>query len=394
MVDADEWSVSENGGDCTRTTDFPVFDQAGRCRSDGRLNQPWGLVYNSQRYVCNAISDAQYARFLCGLWPCVRYGYQKLSEINTIRVGVIGVGYLGRIHTKIYARMPEVELVGVADIDSNAASSVAQQYECKSYTDPNALLGQVDAVSIVVPTVVHKEVSLPYLATGVHVLLEKPVADTVKDAEVIIEEAEKRNVVLQIGHLERFNAGVMTLADLVRVPRFIEVHRLSTFVERATDVDVVTDLMIHDIDIVLSLVRSELSCVSAMGTPVVTDHVDIANARLEFKNGAVANVTASRVSNKKFRRIRIFSEDGYRALNFTDQQIDIVKTGKRQDGRKYPDIINEQLAVEHSQPLDAELQHFVDTVRTNGVPLVGGRDGLEALKVAIQVKEKIHSSFS
>lgn len=309
-------------------------------------------------------------------------------------VGVVGVGYLGRFHARIYAEMPDAELVGVADIDHDTANSVARQYGCKCYTDPNALLGQVDAVSIVVPTISHKEVALPYLRKGVHVLLEKPVANTLENAVEVVEEAEEQGVVLQIGHLERFNAGVMALADRVQTPRFIEVHRLSTFVERATDVDVVTDLMIHDIDIVLSLVKSPLRYISATGTPVVTDHIDIANARLEFDNDTVANVTASRVSNKKFRRIRVFSEEGYQALNFTDQQIDIVRTGELRDGRKFPEIVNEQLAVEHRRPLDAELEHFVRTVRTNGVPLVTGRDGLEALKVATQVRDKIHSCLS
>lgn len=310
---------------------------------------------------------------------------------SKLRVGVVGVGYLGRFHARIYADMPDVELVGVVDVDDAVAKEIASQYHCEAYTDHAALLGKVDAVSIVVPTSLHRQVAMPFIESGVHMLLEKPVASTVQDAQAIVEAAEKAGVVLQIGHLERFNAGIMALAERAQNPRFIEAHRLGPFVERATDVDVVTDLMIHDIDIVLSLVRSNIKSIAAMGLPVLTEHVDIANARLEFENGAVANVTASRVSNKKFRRIRVFAHDAYLALNFVDQQIELVRTGDHPAGGRFPEIVNEQVAIEPRQPLDAELEAFIDTVRTHGTPLVSGRDGLEALKVALQVKEKIHA---
>jgi predicted dehydrogenase len=287
--------------------------------------------------------------------------------------------------------MPDVDLVGVVDVDKATADDIAAKYACESYTDPAALLGKVDAISVVVPTTLHREVAEPFLNSGVHMLLEKPVAATVGDAEAIVRCAERNGVILQVGHLERFNAGIMALAERVENPKFIEAHRLGTFVERATDVDVVTDLMIHDIDIVLSLVRSDIQSIAATGLPVLTEHVDIANARLEFANGAVANVTASRVSNKKFRRIRVFAQDRYLALNFQDQQIEVVKAGARPSGSRFPEIITEQLTVEPRQPLDAELEHFINTVRTGGTPLVSGHDGLEALKVALQVKEKIHA---
>ncbi len=311
-----------------------------------------------------------------------------------LRVGVVGVGYLGQYHARIYADMPDVELVGVADVDARAARSIAQRHHCTAYTRPDELLGKVDAVSIVVPTIYHKEVALPYLERGVHMLLEKPVAPDVAEALAIIEAAEKNGVVLQIGHLERFNAGIMALAERVQNPRFIEAHRLGTFVERATDVDVVTDLMIHDIDIILSLVKSEITGIAATGLPVLTEHVDIANARLEFASGAVANVTASRVSNKKFRRLRVFAHDSYLALNFMDQQIEVVRAGATPPGKRFPEIVTERLKVEPRPPLDAELEHFVHTVRSGGTPLVTGRDGLEALSVALQVKEKIHACLN
>ena len=308
-----------------------------------------------------------------------------------LRVGVVGVGYLGSIHARIYAGMANAELVGVADIDPKTADQVAGEHGCRSYTDPYALLDQVDAVSVAVPTTAHKEVALPYLEAGKHVLLEKPIAPSVVEAQEIVDAAERADVVLLIGHLERFNAGIMALADRVKDPRFIEVHRLGTFVERATDVDVVTDLMIHDIDIVLSLIDSELTYISAVGSPVITNHIDIANARLEFANGAVANVTASRVSSKKFRRIRVFGHDSYLALNFIDQQIEIVRRTDPKPGDTFPGLTTEQLKVTPRQPLDSELDHFLQIISNGGKPLVNGHDGLRALRVAEQVQQKIHA---
>jgi len=313
---------------------------------------------------------------------------------SKLRVGVVGVGYLGRYHARIYAEMAAVDLVGVADVNQHTAEVIAKRYHCAAHYHADELLDQVDAVSIVVPTSAHKEVTLPFIENDVHVLLEKPVASTVEDAQSIVECAEKAGVVFQVGHLERFNAGIMSLAERAKDPKFIEAHRLGEFVERATDVDVVTDLMIHDIDIVLSLVKSEITHIGAIGLPVLTEHADIANARLEFANGAVANVTASRVSTRKFRRIRVFAHDCYLALNFINQQIEVVKKGARPSGSRFPEIVVERIKVEPRQPLDAELEHFVNTVCTRGTPLVSGRDGLEALKVAMQVKEKIHACLN
>ncbi len=306
-----------------------------------------------------------------------------------LRVGVVGVGYLGKIHAKIYAAMPEVELVGVVDTDPASAAAVAADYRCRAYGQAEELLGQVDAVSIVVPTVHHLNVARPFLERGVHMLMEKPLAPSYDEARALVALAEKAGVIFQVGHLERFNAGVMALAEHAADPRFIEVHRLGGFVERATDVDVVTDLMIHDIDIVLSLVKSDIREVSAMGLPVLTEHVDIANARLEFQNGAVANVTASRVSSKKERRLRIFARHAYYALNYIDQQIEMVRALPPKTPGTRPEMAHERLAIEPKQPLDAELQAFVHSVRTGAPPLVNGRTGLQALQVALMVKEKI-----
>jgi predicted dehydrogenase len=306
-----------------------------------------------------------------------------------LRVGVVGVGYLGRFHARIYADMPDVDLVGVVDVDAARAQEIAQQYGARAYTDTHDLLGQVDAVSIVVPTVHHARVARPFLERGVHMLMEKPIAPTLEESQELVQLAEQAGVIFQVGHLERFNAGIMELAARVRRPRFLEVHRLGTFVDRATDVDVVIDLMIHDIDIVMSLIQSDIRNIAANGISVITPHVDIANARIEFDNGAVANVTASRVSNKKLRRIRIFSQDNYYGLDYIDQKLEIVRAVPDAAGGKWPKIVTESLAIAPHPPLDTELAHFVHAVRTRTPPLVTGRVGLEALRVALLVKEKI-----
>jgi predicted dehydrogenase len=305
-----------------------------------------------------------------------------------IRVGVAGVGYLGRIHARVYASMPNVQLVGVADVNNLAASEVATQHGCTAYGDPRELVGKVDAVSIVVPTSLHGEVARPFLDAGVHMLMEKPIAPTLEEAQAIVEHAERQGVVFQVGHLERFNAGIMALSDRCHDPRFIEVHRLGPFVERATDVDVVTDLMIHDLDIVLSLVKSPLRSIAASGVAIITDHVDIANARLEFENGVVANVTASRVSAKKYRRIRVFGERRYYGLDYMNQTLEIAHA-EPVEGGGWPKIVTEIADVQPRPPLDTELEYFIRCVRTGETPLVTGRVGIEALRVAMAVKEQI-----
>lgn len=308
-----------------------------------------------------------------------------------LRVGVVGVGYLGRFHALIYARHPNVDLVGVVDIDSAACRRVAEEAGCAAIDDPAELLGRVDAVSIVVPTTAHWEVSRPFIEAGVHVLLEKPIAAGVDDGLKIVEAAERAGVLLQIGHLERFNAGVMALAEGITGPRFIEAHRMSPFVARATDVDVISDLMIHDIDIILALVDADIEHISAAGTAVLTDQIDIANARIEFSNGAVANVIASRVSREKMRRIRIFEHHRYQSLDFIEQRLDIAYPQAR-PGQQWPEIVTERVDIDPVKPLDAEIAAFVASAQTPGLPpLVGGRVGLRALEVALQVKAKIEA---
>ena len=308
---------------------------------------------------------------------------------NKTRVGVIGVGYLGRFHALIYSRMPEVELVGVTDADSTRAEAVAAEAGTRA-VDAGQMLGEVDAVSIVVPTSEHLRVARPFLEKGVHTMMEKPIAHTLGEGREIVELAETHGATLQIGHLERFNAGVMALAERIERPMFIEAQRMGGFKARATDVDVISDLMIHDIDIVLALVKSEIRHISASGTPVITNHIDIANARLEFASGAVANVTASRVSREDSRRIRVFEPHRYQSLDFIGQRLETARAQTRPDS-EWPEIVSETIDIQPVKPLDAELASFIRCVREGVTPLVDGRVGLEALDVALRIKEKIES---
>lgn len=315
------------------------------------------------------------------------------SATDKLRVGVVGVGYLGKLHAKIYAGMPTVQLVGVVDVDAAAAQQVAAQYGCAAFTDPTELLGKVDAVSIVVPTSLHLAVARPFLERGVHMLMEKPLAPSLDEARELVALAGRSKGIFQVGHLERFNAGVMALAERAPDPRFIEVHRLGPFVARATDVDVVTDLMIHDIDIVLELMKAPLKNIAATGIAVITRHIDIANARLEFENGAVANVTASRVSAKKFRRLRVFGDAHYYGLDYQEQKMEMAFAEKAAEG-EWPKITTEVVDIQPRPPLDTELEHFVRSARTGQPPLVTGPVALEALRVALLVKEKIHACLT
>ena len=305
---------------------------------------------------------------------------------DKLRFAVIGVGYLGRFHALIYSRLPDVELVGVVDTDPERARAVAEEAGCAVFDSLEVIADQADAVSVVVPTTAHLAVAEPLLRRGIHMLLEKPIAATREEGKRIVDLADQGGAILQIGHLERFNAGVMALAEHIDHPRFVEIQRMGEFVERATDVDVVSDLMIHDIDIILSLMGSELQSVSAVGTPVLTNRVDIANARLEFANGAVANVVASRVSDRKTRRIRVFQERKYLSLDFIEQTIDIAYPHLAK-GATRPEIVRERIQVVPVKPLDREIEAFVACVREHRRPLVDGRVGLEALDVALKVRD-------
>ena len=304
-----------------------------------------------------------------------------------LKVGVVGVGYLGRFHALIYSRMDGVELVGVNDSNPEQAATVAAEAGTSAMSLGD-LVEQCDAVSIVVPTSLHLDIARPFLEKGVHMLLEKPIEADVAKAAEIVRLAGESGAILQIGHLERYNAGILALAERIENPRFIEAQRMGGFKARATDVDVISDLMIHDIDIILSLVDAELVSISASGTSVLTDHIDIANARLEFANGAAANVTASRVSREDSRRIRIFEPQHYLSLDFIAQRLETARAVPV-EGAAWPEIRTEALDIEPVKPLDAELASFVDCVINHSHPVVDGPTGLRALEVALQIKEKI-----
>jgi len=310
--------------------------------------------------------------------------------MSELPVGVIGVGYLGQHHARLYSRMAGVRLVGVVDPVAERAATVAREARCAAFPDIDRLVKEVKAVSVVVPTVLHHEIALRCLDAGLDVLLEKPMTTTLEQADALIEAATRRQAILQIGHLERFNGAVLAVEPFLTTPRFIESHRLGPFMERGTDVDVVLDLMIHDIDMVLSLVRSPVEEIRAVGVAVMSSQVDIANARIEFANGCAANVTASRVSKDKMRKIRVFQPDTYISIDYQKQ--DAVVYRRVMEGGQ-PKIVFEPLRIEKEEPLKMELESFVRAVTQRTAPVVSGRDGREALRVALEVVKTMEESM-
>lgn len=304
-----------------------------------------------------------------------------------IRAAVIGVGYLGRFHAQKYAALEGTELVAVVDADPATAQGVADELGTRALTDPSELLGEVDAVSIVVPTGLHHPIARDFLNRGVHVLLEKPITNTVQEADELIALAEARGAVLQVGHLERFNAAVLALEEVLDGPMFIESHRLAPFKPRGTDVSVVLDLMIHDLDIIQNLVRSPVSRIDANGVSVLTDEVDIANARLQFENGCVANVTASRVSMKGQRKMRLFQHDAYISVDFQDRILSVHRKGDREASPGIPEVTSQERVFEDGDAIRAEVESFLRTIAEGGTPLVSGQDGRQALATALRITE-------
>ncbi len=305
-----------------------------------------------------------------------------------IRVGVIGTGHLGTFHAQKYAELDGVELVGVCDIDEKKGITVARNAGVAFFPDYRKLARIVDALSIAVPTARHYEISRYCLGLGKHILVEKPITEKVWQAERLIELAEKRNVILQVGHLERFNPALKKISKYVKKPGFIEAERISPFTDRSTDIDVVLDLMIHDIDLILYFVNSTIVRVNAIGVPVMSDKVDIANARVLFKTGCVANITASRVSMNRARKIRIFQEDGYFSIDFINRNIKVVRMIPSPDG-KGRELTGELLETEQGDPLLEEIREYISSVRSGKRPLVSGYEGLEALKAAYKIIAKI-----
>jgi len=309
--------------------------------------------------------------------------------MGRLRVAVIGVGYLGTFHAEKYAALPEADLVAVVDTDLARATALAERLQTRSESDYRSLAGQVDAVSIVVPTQYHFAVAAFFLQQGVHVLLEKPITPTVAEAEELISLAEARNLVFQIGHLERFNPAVTALAGVLKTPKFIESNRIAPFKPRGTDVSVVLDLMIHDIDIISSIVNSPVTQINAVGAPVFSGEADIANARIVFENGCVANVTASRISLKSERKMRIFQEDAYISIDFQNRKASVFKKGEGEMFPGVPNIAMSEESFEQGDPLRSEIEAFLDSVTNGKPPVVSGRDGKRALETALLIGEKL-----
>jgi predicted dehydrogenase len=309
--------------------------------------------------------------------------------LKNTRVGVIGAGYLGQYHAEKYAAMDTVDLVGIVDIDADRANNIAYRTNTQAFTGLNDLIGKVDAVSIATPTPLHFEIGQTMLNAGIHVLIEKPISTNLEEARVLIDLAESRNLVLQVGHLERFNPAVVAVKDMVNKPLFIESHRLSVYSGRSTDVSVVLDLMIHDIDIILTFVDSEVNAIHASGAAVVSDHCDIANARIEFKSGCVANITASRISTKNQRKIRLFQNKGYIAVDFAKCEIVHIKQTHVPKETLIPGTEVHQFCFSEGDALGEELRSFVDAVSACREPVVTGRMGYQALAVALDVMDQI-----
>lgn len=306
------------------------------------------------------------------------------------KVAVVGVGHLGSRHARVYAESPKAELVGVADVDLARARAVADAHGVRAVADITELVPHISAASVAVPTVSHREVTGKLLEAGVHVLVEKPIAASLAEAREMVDLARERARVLAVGHTERHNPAVEALLAGPRNPRFIEVHRLGSFSPRSLDIDVVLDLMIHDLDVVAALVREQVSSLEAVGVPVLTGRVDIANARIRFANGCVANVTASRVSQEKVRKLRFFEPERYVSLDYQKQEA-ISYRLVRPPGAS-PEIRRDDLEVVQDEPLRRELEDFLHAVETGGSPRVTGEDGLKALALALEVVSAMERS--
>jgi predicted dehydrogenase len=295
--------------------------------------------------------------------------------MDQVRVGIIGVGYLGTQHARILSYLEEAELKGVADVDFKKAVEIGNRHGVAYYQNYEEMMDEVDAAIVSTPTSEHFSISLNLLRRGKSVLVEKPITETVEQAEQLVEEARSRGLVFQVGHLERFNPAVEAVETMIREPRFIEVQRLGSFSARSLDIDVVLDLMIHDLDIIMALIKDEVSVIRATGIHVLSEKVDIANARLEFKGGCVATLTASRVHQGKVRKLRIFEPTVYYSIDYIDQEVVVFPLDRRQTNIK-------TLRIQKEEPLKKELRSFLDCIRLGKTSKVTGEEGLRALRLA------------
>jgi len=328
--------------------------------------------------------------------------------VKNVKVGILGVGHLGRLHVQNYKSIANAEIVGIYDINFERCQEVASEFQVEAFENLDRLLDRIEAASIVVSTIHHFEISKACLNKGIHCLVEKPITSTLAEADELIGLSKQQGLMLQVGHIERFNPAIVALADFELKPMFIESHRLASFNPRGTDVAVVLDLMIHDIDIILHLVKNPVQKIDASGVAVITDEVDIANARIGFENGCVANITASRISQKKMRKMRLFQRNAYIGVDFLQkfseiyQLVDagetIIKTnqfpiefGQVDQSGKAKKIIYERRQIEEANALKMELESFLQSVQTGSRPAVSGEDGREALRVAIEITDMIKS---
>jgi predicted dehydrogenase len=304
-----------------------------------------------------------------------------------LRAAVVGVGHLGRHHARILSSIEGATLAAVVDTNETRAAEIAASVGARAFTNALDIVDQVDLVSIATPTETHAEIASLFLDRGIPVLVEKPLARSVDEADAIIRAAARTGAVLAVGHTERFNPAVIAARPAVKDPGFIEVHRLGTFPERSLDIDVVFDLMIHDLDLVLSIVQSEVESLEAVGVPVLTDRADIANARIRFASGCVANITASRISRDRTRKIRFFQRDAYISIDCGAKEAEVYRLVRHADRR--PTIEGGKIDVPDGEPLRNELQDFVDAVRTRRAPLVGGADGRRAVALAADITQRM-----
>jgi predicted dehydrogenase len=309
--------------------------------------------------------------------------------MSKIRAAVIGVGYLGRFHAQKYAQSSDCELIAVVDTRAAARAAAAREFATEVLADYGKLLGRLDVVSVVTPTPSHFAIARDFLAADTHVLVEKPVTETPAEARELIEIARARGRVLQVGHLERFNAAILAAEPYLKAPRFIECHRLAPYKERGTDVNVVLDLMIHDIDIVQSIVDAPIASIDAIGTAVFSEGIDIANARIRFANGCVANATASRVSLKTERKLRIFEDEAYLSIDLQQKILTVIRKRPVPVGAGELPVIIEEQNLEPGDALKAEIDSFLNCARTGALPLVNGEAGLRALETAMRISAQM-----
>jgi len=305
--------------------------------------------------------------------------------MSVLRVGVAGVGHIGSNHARIYADLPSVEFSAVYDIDAARANSIAKKYAVTAAKSLEEFADLVDAVSVATPTSTHHAIAHPLLTLGKHLLVEKPITENTREASELVDLAARRRLVLQVGHVERFNPILSALEARLSRPRFIEAHRLSPYPDRSTDIGVVLDLMIHDLEVILHLVRSPVQHIDAVGVPVLSRGEDIANARLRFQNGCVANITSSRISPERMRKIRVFQEDAYLSLDYQNQSGEVYR---RVDGR----ITREKVQIEREEPLKRQLMSFAECASTGREPRVSGFQATAALELAVEITKRVGSS--